>query len=201
MTPLLEVKMNKLTVSDINGDSIGANELYLVANDNSSDSNSEDSLGLEAGIFDNPGLDDDYDITTIARDISSLFKQNNFFGILSLVPTLHKFHVLPASMRIIIALTLFILGRVGGALREVSLVIETENDPADRERYIQCLICFFQQLEMPERAYACFEEIIDIAKAEQIISKDDRVRVKALEEKIKNYKLQLSECLYIKPKT
>lgn len=165
------------------------------------ENNSEEMLLFETGVLGIADYSVIYNLTTTARKVSCLFRNNNLSGILTLLPSLREYHILPSSIRIIVTLSLLILGRISGALREFSLLLEMEHDPEHRERYIQCLDSFFQHLKMPQ---IDLEEIIDITKGNETaisISKVDKVILMILEQKTRKYSLTHEECISIIPKT
>lgn len=199
MNTHIDLKINEFTASEVHINNVGFKKLYSVPTYNLS----EDSLWLEVDLLDISDYNEIYSITSIAKKISSLYQQKNFFGILALLPKLKKFLILSSSIRIIVALTLFILGRIGGALREVSLLIEMENNPIKIRRYIQCVSCLFEKLDFSEKEYESLDEILNIALKKQsinLIEKLDMVKLMILEKKTRCYNLYLKDCLLVMPR-
>lgn len=87
-------------------------------------------------------------------------KENKHYEILVMIPDILQFPVLPPVMHLLFGCTLFRLGRIGGALREVSLAIEMETDQTRKDSSIKTLTGLFKQLGMKEQATACFSELL-----------------------------------------
>lgn len=155
------------------------NKAYLFPTDNLS----KDSFLLDLDILDFPHYTEICSITSFAKHISDLYHEKKYYAILTVLPKLHKFQILPSSIRIIIALTLFILGRIGGALRELFLLIEMELDPNRTERYIQCASSLFEKLNITEQTRANFNDAIDEALNKTPVKKVDKLKLMILEKK------------------
>ncbi|ODV78658.1 uncharacterized protein CANTADRAFT_29890, partial [Suhomyces tanzawaensis NRRL Y-17324] len=100
------------------------------------------------------------EIVSLTLDLLQHHKDGNTYLVLALMPNF-RISSLPL-IHFVFGLTLFKLGRIGGALREVSLSIELEDDLEEREKYIRHLMKFFKKLGMLDEAVSCFGEIIEM---------------------------------------
>ena len=134
-------------------------------------------------------------IIRVSQDLSKLFNANEYYEILTLIPSLNKYLNLPASARVIISLTLFKLGRVGPALRELSITIEISTNQTEKEKLIKYLIQIFKTLELVECAIYSFEELINMAKLDLLISSENEAKVPRIQERIDRYESELNKYL------
>jgi hypothetical protein len=121
------------------------------------DTDSSDSLQLFSDGILSPSSNSFLELYRIA---CQYVKENKNYEILVLIPQINQFPVLPPIMHLLFGCTLFKLGRIGGALREVSMAIELETVQKRKECSIKTLIDLFRQLGMKEHATACFGELL-----------------------------------------
>ncbi|CUM51817.1 unnamed protein product [Debaryomyces tyrocola] len=155
---------------------------------------SDHNLSEDSTLGDNESLSSS-NIIRVSQDLSKLFNANEYYEILTLIPSLNKYLNLPASARIIISLTLFKLGRVGPALRELSITIEISTNQAEKEKLIKYLIQIFKTLGLLECAVYSFEELINMAKLDLLISSENEAKVPRIQERVDRYESELNEYL------
>lgn len=155
---------------------------------------SDQNMSEESTVGDNESLTSS-NIIRVSHDLSKLFNANEYYEILTLIPSLNKYLNLPTSARIIISLTLFKLGRVGPALRELSLTIEISTNQAEKEKLIKYLIQIFKTLGLLEFAVYSFEELISMAKLDLLISSENEAKVPRIQERVNRYESELNKYL------
>jgi tetratricopeptide (TPR) repeat protein len=155
---------------------------------------SDHNLSEESTLGDNESLTSS-NIIRVSQDLSKLFNANEYYEILTLIPSLNKYPNLPASARIIISLTLFKLGRVGPALRELSITIEISTNQAEKEKLIKYLIQIFKTLGLLECAVYSFEELINMARLDLLISSENEAKVPRIQERVDRYESELNKYL------
>lgn len=164
-------------------------------NDSSKEIYSDHNLSEESTIGDNESLTSS-NIIRVSQDLSKLFHSNDYYEILTLIPSLNKYLNLPMSARIIISLTLFKLGRVGPALRELSITIEISTNQTEKEKLIKYLIQIFKNLGMLECAVSSFDELIDMAKLDLLISSENEAKVPRIQERVERYECELNKYMH-----
>lgn len=132
-------------------------------------------------------------ILRVSQDLSKLFNANKYHEILTLIPSINRYLNLTVSARVIISLTLFKLGRVSAALRELSLAIEISTNQVEKEKLIKYLIQLFRTLGMFDCVISSFQELIDISKLDLLISSDNQIKEPRVQEKIIKYESELKE--------
>lgn len=100
-------------------------------------------------------------------DVAQLYKEKKYYQVLSLVSATE---IIP-SVRLILALTLFKLGRFQAALRELAIAIELEVDPMERIKLIKYEIKIFTLLDL-DKTKPCLEELNTISSQEVINIED-----------------------------
>lgn len=101
------------------------------------------------------------------KEIINLCQQENHYGVLARMSSVRKSAMVPPLVHFLLGCTLFNLGRVGGALREVSLAIELQPSLEKREQYIRTLARYLYSLGMTEKTIACFGEIISMSNFQE----------------------------------
>lgn len=155
---------------------------------------SDNNMSEESTLGDNESLTSS-NILRVSHDLSKLFNANEYYEILTLIPSLNKYLNLPTSARIIISLTLFKLGRVGPALRELSITIEISTNQSEKEKLIKYLVQIFKKLGLLEFAVYSFEELIDMAKLDLLISSENEAKVPRIQERVNRYESELNKYL------
>ncbi|KAG2734199.1 hypothetical protein G9P44_002205 [Scheffersomyces stipitis] len=126
--------------------------------------------------------------------IAFLYEQRKFYELLASIPNINTNSSLPSEIHLMLACTLFRLGRIMGGLREMSLAIELEPIYYKREKYIKTLSQFFNKIGMKEEAVSCFGEIIHMAKAEAL-KKNDGEHGQQMSLKLRRYQEELEALL------
>lgn len=126
--------------------------------------------------------------------IAFLYEQRKFYELLASIPNINTNSLLPLEIHLMLACTLFRLGRITGGLREMSLAIELEPIYYKREKYIKTLSQFFNKIGMKEEAVSCFGEIIHMAKAEAL-KKNDGEHGQQMSLKLRRYQEELEALL------
>lgn len=115
-----------------------------------------------------------YESEELKADLSVLYEQKKYHEILVLAPLV--LDTTPRShSRLVLALTLFKIGRPQAALRDLSVAIENEPVSAERERLMSHLVEAFKDLGRLEHANACLEEMVVIARTSADPSAAQRV--------------------------
>lgn len=104
--------------------------------------------------------DEDIDL---GKSLVTLFKQEKYFEILTILPNLNPFSRILPSLRLIIALTLFHLGRFDSCLRELAVCIETEDNLLEQERLIHYLCRVLKSLNLNHHVSHCLGELKTIS--------------------------------------
>lgn len=99
----------------------------------------------------------------LGNSFVSLFKQEKYFEILIILPKLNPFSRILPSLRLIIALTLFHLGRFDACLRELAIGIETEYNLVEKERLIHYLCRVLKSLNLDHHVSHCLGELKTIS--------------------------------------
>lgn len=104
-----------------------------------------------------------------------LYKQNRLYHILAILPPFDQLIYVIPSIRLIIALTLFRLGRFKAALRELAVSIEMETDTLETQRLIHYQIRFFKILHLSDRIGPCISRINELKNNRRVLSPDQPV--------------------------
>lgn len=106
-------------------------------------------------------------VNALHSEVRDKFFRHDYIGILFLLPTLFQYNYvpgIPGKTRIIIGSTLFRLGRVKPALREIMVTIELEPRERVRKSYLGVLALVVSDMDKKEDAIACLGEVIDLMK-------------------------------------
>lgn len=131
------------------------------------------------------GSSSSYGTAELEADLCVLYDQKKYHEILVLAPLVLETSPISSS-RVVLALTLFKLGRSEGASRELAVAIENERVTGKRERLMGYLVDFFKELGLPEKGERCYREMIDLAK----VSSDPNAA-----QRMMGYEAQLQELI------
>lgn len=106
------------------------------------------------------------DTIRLCQDLTYLFMSRNYYEILTMIPSLGNNSNLPIIGRVVLSLTLFKLGRIDAALRELAITIEITSVSTERVKLIKYLIFILKPLGMFSRVISCYKELIYFAKLE-----------------------------------
>ncbi|KAK6201279.1 uncharacterized protein RJT21DRAFT_113912 [Scheffersomyces amazonensis] len=106
------------------------------------------------------------DIESKLNDVLAYYKDGKLFEILTVIPYFQNLVSIPPSLRFIFALTLYRLGRMKPALREMALAIELEFVPDKKHMYISHLQSMFISANKRDNAMMCSGEIMIESQAE-----------------------------------
>lgn len=104
------------------------------------------------------------------RALIKLYKEKQFYQILTILPPFEQLVYVMPSIRLIIALTLFRLGRFKAALRELAIAIEMEPDPLEKERLIHYQVRLFRILKLDNRIGSCINEISELKRVGKVLA-------------------------------
>lgn len=156
------------------------------------DSQEEDLASEEFESISDDGSAESYDTARYEHDLKQYYNNGDFFHVISMARSLNLISCSSPSVHFYISLTLFKLGRIAGALREISLAIENEPSPMIREYIITNLIDFFKEIGMNDKAVACFAEIIAMAKIEAKRHEEDSEKFIEIMGKTRDYESRSS---------
>ncbi|CAK7911935.1 hypothetical protein CAAN3_13S01816 [[Candida] anglica] len=94
----------------------------------------------------------------LVEDLTRLFVEERFYDIVLLMPALGAREI-PTGVRLVLAATLFQLGRVASGMRELALAIELANDWRERRIVLQYLAVGFAKLGKVSERDACLVEL------------------------------------------
>lgn len=99
-----------------------------------------------------------------------LYKQQRFYHILTILPPFEELVYLIPSIRLIVALTLFRLGRYKAGLRELAIAIEMEPESLEKERLVHYQVKLLQILKLEDRVGPCRSQINDLRHTRKLLT-------------------------------